>query len=60
MRKYLVAVLALLALPVFLFVYQPSLQLGGIGLALGFIGMTLSPLVILFALGYWVVQEWKR
>jgi hypothetical protein len=60
MRKILVIVAALLALPVFLFVYQPSWQLGGLGLALGGIGMTLSPAIILFALGRWVWQEWNR
>ncbi|MDO8435115.1 MAG: hypothetical protein Q7S89_00310 [bacterium] len=60
MRKYIVLLLALLALPVFLFIYQPSWQLGGLGMLLGFIGMTISPLVILFALGYWVKQEWNK
>lgn len=60
MRKTLAVVGALLALPVFLFVYQPEWKLGGIGLLLGFIGMTISPLVILFALGYMLRSEWKR
>lgn len=60
MRKIIVVVGALLALPVFLFVYQPSLQLGSIGMLLGFLGMTVSPLIILFALGYWVRNEWRK
>lgn len=60
MRKLLVVVAVLLALPVFLFVYQPSMQLGGLGLLLGGIGMTVSPLIILFALGYLVMHEWRK
>lgn len=51
---------ALLALPAFLFIYQPSWQLGGIGLALGGIGMTLTPIAILYAVGYLLVNEWKK
>lgn len=60
MRKALVVLAAILALPVFLFVYQPAWKLGGVGLLLGFLGMTVSPLVILFALGYMVKNEWKK
>lgn len=60
MRKIIVVILALLALPVFLFVYQPSWQLGGFGLLLGGLGMTVSPLIVLGALVYMVVKEWQK
>jgi|GEM_PF-5109069 len=60
MRKALAVVVALLTLPAFLFIYQPAWQLGGIGLLLGGIGMTLTPLAILIASGYLVYNEWKR
>jgi hypothetical protein len=58
-RKALVVVLALLALPVFLFVYQPSWQLGGIGMLLGALGMTISPLIILGFIIYAIVHEFR-
>lgn len=36
----------ILSLPILLFIYQPSMQLGGFGLLLGMIGMTISPIII--------------
>lgn len=60
MRKIIVLALAILALPVFLFVYQPSWQLGGFGLFLGGLGMTISPLIVLGALIYMIVSEWRK
>lgn len=60
MRKILVVILAILALPVFLFVYQPSWQLGGFGLLLGALGMTISPLILLGFLIYVVVLELRK
>jgi hypothetical protein len=59
-RKSAVIVAALLALPIFLFVYQPSWQLGGIGLILGALGMTISPLIVLGFIVYAVVHEFRR
>jgi len=44
-RPFLVVAL-LFSLPVLLFIYQPTLQLGAFGMLLGVIGMTLSPLFI--------------
>ncbi|QQG38287.1 MAG: hypothetical protein HYS26_01930 [Candidatus Kaiserbacteria bacterium] len=60
MRKIIVVALALLALPVFLFVYQPSWQLGGFGLFLGLLGITISPLIVIGFILYVVVQELRK
>lgn len=60
MKKVAAVAVVLLGLPVMLFVYQPAWQLGSLGLALGGIGMTLSPLVVLFALLYTAHSLWKR
>lgn len=57
-RVSLIAVL-LLSLPVLLFVYQPSIQLGAFGLLLGVLGKTLSPVVIFGAIGYLIFKEWN-
>lgn len=46
-------------LPVFLFIYQPAWKLGGLGLALGMIGISITPLTILYLLYYFVRNEWK-
>ena len=36
----------ILSLPILLHVYQPSMQLEGLGFILGFIGMTISPILL--------------
>jgi len=59
-RRLVLAVLGLLSLPVLLHVYQPTLRLGGPGLILGGIGMTLSPLILYGALLYVIGKEWSR
>lgn len=59
MKKILAVVLFVLTLPVLLFVYQPSWQLGAFGLLLGGIGMTLSPLAMLGLGLYGAYTLWK-
>ncbi|MGK0209160.1 MAG: hypothetical protein ACI83O_000427 [Patescibacteria group bacterium] len=44
------------SLPILLFVFNPSLQLGGTGLLLGFIGTTISPLIIFGLLLYLIIK----
>ncbi|HEY4488092.1 MAG TPA: hypothetical protein VJB97_01070 [Candidatus Paceibacterota bacterium] len=58
MKKTAAVFIVLLGLPVFLFIYQPSWQLGGIGLLLGGIGVTLTPIVILISLLYTAYKLW--
>ena len=36
----------ILSLPILLHVYQPSMRLEGLGFILGFIGMTISPILL--------------
>ena len=60
MRKIVLILMALLSLPILLFVYQPSLQLGYWAFALGNIGRTLSPLILYGALLYVIVKEWNK
>ena len=50
--------LVLASLPILLSVYQPGWQLGGVGIGLGVIGMTLSPLVLFGVLLLWVRARW--
>lgn len=57
-RTFLVIAL-LLSLPILLHVYNPSMRLGGIGLLLGFIGMTVSPLILFGILIYLIVDAGK-
>lgn len=58
MKRVTTILIVLLVLPVFLFIYQPAWQLGGLGLVLGGIGITLTPLAILYLLYYYVRREW--
>lgn len=58
MRRVMLVAAVLLSLPALLFIYQPAMKLGGLGLALGVIGMTISPLILFGALAYLVVKEW--
>lgn len=58
MKKIAAVAVVLLGLPAFLFIFQPSWQLGGLGLALGGIGMTLTPVVVLGSLLYTAYKLW--
>ncbi len=49
----------ILSLPILLHVYNPSMQLGAFGLLLGFIGMTISPLILFGILVYLIINSWK-
>lgn len=59
MKKIIVILVVLLTLPVYLFIFQPSMQLGAFGLLLGMVGMFISPLLILFLLYYYARNEWQ-
>ena len=59
MKNLSLILLVLLSLPILLHVYNPSMQLGGFGLLLGVIGMTLSPLILFGVLLKHVWSEWK-
>ncbi len=60
MRKAILISAVVLSLPALLFIYQASMKLGGFGLLLGVIGMTLSPLILYAALAYLVFKEWNK
>lgn len=59
MRKVILVAAVLLSLPILLHVYNPSMQLEWLGLLLGIIGMTLSPVILFGALAYLVYNEWR-
>ena len=59
MKKLWVLLVILLTLPVYLFIFNPSVQLGAFGLLLGVIGTFISPLLILFLLYYYARHEWR-
>jgi hypothetical protein len=59
MRKIGLLALAVLSLPILLFVYQPALQLGFTAYILGTIGRTLSPLILFGSLAYAIAKEWN-
>ena len=50
--------LVLFSLPALLFIYNPSMQLGGLGMLLGVIGMTLYPLLLFGVLLKFVWEKW--
>ena len=60
MRRLVLVAMAVLSLPILLFVYQPNLPLGYGAYVLGTIGRTLSPLILFGALIYLIVKEWNR
>jgi hypothetical protein len=60
MRKIGLVLLLLLSLPILLFVYQPSVQLGAAAYILGTIGRTLSPLILFGALAVFIARNWSR
>lgn len=59
MRKLMLIAAVLLSLPILLHVYNPSMRLEWLGLPLGIIGMTLSPVLLFGALAYLVYNEWR-
>jgi len=54
-RPFLLMALVL-SLPILLHVYNPSMKLGGMGLLLGIIGMTISPLILFGILIYLIIK----
>jgi hypothetical protein len=60
MRKIGLVLLLLLSLPILLFVYQPSVQLGPAAYILGTIGRTLSPLILFGSLALFIARYWNR
>jgi hypothetical protein len=60
MRKIVLMLTVLLSLPILLHVYQPAWQLGGLGLVLGAIGISVSPLFLFGALAYMIVRSGAR
>ena len=57
-RRIGLVALVLLTLPILLHVYNPSMQLGGLGIGLGIIGKTLSPLILYVVLVWWLMTKW--
>jgi hypothetical protein len=60
MRRIGLIVLVPLSLPILLHAYQPEWQLGGGGLILGTIGMSVSPLMLFGSLLYMIGKEWNK
>jgi hypothetical protein len=60
MRRIALVALVLSSLPILLHVYQPAWQLAGLGLILGTIGMSVSPLILFGSLLYMVGKEWNK
>jgi len=58
LKRILLVLLVLLSLPILLPVYNPSLQLEGLGVILGGIAMTISPLLLFGSLLYVVTRLW--
>lgn len=58
-RRAFLALAVLLSAPLLLHVFQPNWQLGGFGLLLGTIGITLSPLILYGCLVYTVKSLWR-
>lgn len=59
LSRRLVVGLFILTLPILLFVYNPSLRLGGFGLLLGVIGMTISPAILIGVFVYLIYKADK-
>ena len=55
----LLVLLVVLALPALLHIYQPPLRLGAALFALGWIGQTISPVILFGALAYLAIKEWR-
>jgi len=54
-KPALIAALVL-SLPILLHVYNPSMELGALGLLLGIIGMTISPIILFGILIYLIIR----
>jgi hypothetical protein len=57
-RRVLLVLLVLLSLPILLPVYNPSLRLEWLGLVLGTIAITISPILLFGSLLYLVSRLW--
>jgi hypothetical protein len=60
MKRVVLVLLVALSLPALLHIYQPPLRLGAALFALGWIGQTVSPIILFGALAYVLVKEWNR
>lgn len=58
-NKIVVVLLILLSLPILLPLYNPSMELGALGMILGIIGTFISPVVIFGTFGYLLVQAFR-
>ena len=58
LKRMLLVLLVLLSLPIALPIYNPSLQLEGLGFLLGGIALTISPVVLFGSLLYLVTRLW--
>lgn len=52
--------ITLLSLPILLHVYNPSMELGGLGLFLGGVGYFISPILIFGTLIWLIVKSTKK
>jgi hypothetical protein len=59
MKRVALILLVLLSLPALLHIYQPPLRLGAALFTLGWIGQTVSPIILFWALAYIVIKEWR-
>jgi len=58
LRRAGLVALILLPVPILLFVFQPGIALGAMGLVLGVIGTTLSLIILFGALFLWARSKW--
>jgi hypothetical protein len=58
LRRLGLVLLILLSLPILLIVYNPSMELGGLGLMLGAVGWVISPLLLFGVLLKFVSEKW--
>jgi hypothetical protein len=59
MKRVVLVLLVLLSVPALLHIYQPPLRLGAALFALGWVGQTISPIILFGALAYVVIKEWN-
>ncbi len=59
-RSVINLIIILTALPILLPLYNPSLELGGIGIALGVWGLYVSPIIIFGYLAYLYIEHSKQ
>lgn len=58
MRRAGLSALVVFSLPILFHLYQPSIDLGGLGLFLGAIGYLVSPLILFGVLFFWMRAKW--